>query len=281
MGAPLAAGIGLRLPHHQEFLASRPEIAWVEVHSENYLSGPAAAALERVRADYPVSLHGVGLSLGSAEGLDAAHLARLRALAQRIEPALLSEHLAWTGAGGTHLADLLPLPLHEESLEVVCRNVLRAQEALGRAILVENPSTYLQFAESSIPEPEFLTALCQRTGCGMICDINNIFVSAHNHGWDARAYLRALPAAAVGEYHLAGHAPGEDEAEGLLLDTHDRPVAGDVWALFQTALEIIGPRPVMIERDARLPPLSALLAEAAQAQSMLAACGGGQHALVA
>ena len=264
-----SAGIGLRLPHHADFLAMQPSTGWVEVHSENYLSGPALAALERVRADYPVSLHGVGLSLGSATGVDDTHLERLRVLAERIAPFLVSEHLAWTGADGTHLADLLPLPLHEESLEIFCRNVAHAQEVLKRQILAENPTTYLQFPESTIPEPDFLAEVSRRTGCGLICDINNIFVSAHNHGWDAQTYLRALPREAVAEYHLAGHMPGEAESAGLLLDTHDCAISPAVWALFDAALRIIGPRPVMIERDARLPALSVLLEEAALAQTRL------------
>jgi uncharacterized protein (UPF0276 family) len=264
-----SAGIGLRLPHHADFLAMQPSTGWVEVHSENYLSGPALAVLEHVRADYPVSLHGVGLSLGSAAGVDDTHLERLRVLADRIAPFLVSEHLAWTGADGAHLADLLPLPLHEESLEIFCRNVTHAQDVLKRQILVENPTTYLQFPESTIPEPDFLAEVSRRTGCGLICDINNIFVSAHNHGWDAQTYLRSLPRQAVTEYHLAGHIPGEAESKGLLLDTHGRAISPAVWALFDEALRIIGPRPVMIERDARLPPLSALLEEAALAQALL------------
>ena len=269
MAPPVSAGIGLRLPHHATFLASKPDTGWVEVHSENYFSAPALAVLTRVREDYPVSLHGVGLSLGSADGVDAAHLARLRALAERIEPVLVSEHLAWTGVNGVHLADLLPLPLHEDSLALFCRNVERTQEALKRRILVENPSTYLRFPESTIPEPEFLTELTRHTGCGLICDINNIHVGAHNHGWNAHTYLRALPAAAVAEYHLAGHMAGDGATAGLLLDTHDREIAEPVWALFEDALSIIGPRPAMIERDAHLPPLADLLAEAWKAQTML------------
>ncbi|MBU6425573.1 MAG: DUF692 domain-containing protein [Rhodospirillales bacterium] len=269
MPVSASAGIGLRLPHHADFLAMQPLTGWVEVHSENYLSGPALAVLERVRADYPVSLHGVGLSLGSASGVDDAHLERLRVLADRIGPFLVSEHLAWTGANGVHLADLLPLPLHEESLEIFCRNVEHAQDVLKRQILVENPMTYLQFPETTISEPDFLAEVSRRTGCGLICDINNIFVSAHNHGWDAQTYLRALPREAVAEYHLAGHMPGEAESAGLLLDTHDRAISPAVWALFDEALRIIGPRPVMIERDARLPALSVLLEEAALAQTRL------------
>ena len=268
---PARAGIGLRFPHHAAFLEARPAIGWVEVHSENYLSGPALAVLETVRADHAVSLHSVALSLGAAGGIDRRHLARLAELARRIEPALVSEHLAWGAVDHAHLADLLPLPLTEESLEIVGRNVTAAQEAMGRRILIENPATYLQFRHSTIPEGEFLAALAARTGCGLICDVNNIVVSATNHGWDPRACLAALPAAAIGEYHLAGHSAAGGAAEGLLLDTHDRAVAPAVWALFETALALIGPRPVLIEWDAAIPPLPVLLGEAAEAEARLAA----------
>lgn len=271
---PPVAGIGLRAAHHTAFLDARPEVGWIEVHSENYLTGGALAVLEQVRADFPVSLHSVGLSLGSAEGVDRRHLSRIAGLAARIEPALMSEHIAWGAVDDDVLADLLPLPLTEESLDVVCRNVDLVQTTLRRRILMENPSTYLQFRHSTIPEPEFLSALVARTGCGLICDINNIVVSATNHGWDAERYLRALPAAAVREYHLAGHshAPGDVP---LLLDTHDRAVAPEVWALFEAALHVIGVRPALIEWDAAIPTLPVLLAEAATANRHLAAriCG--------
>ncbi|HUY01924.1 MAG TPA: DUF692 domain-containing protein [Rhodocyclaceae bacterium] len=266
---PASAGIGLRFPHHAAFLQTRPAVGWVEVHSENYLSGPALAVLEAVRATYPVSLHSVGLSLGGAAGLDRRHLARLAELTVRIEPGLVSEHLAWGAVDHAFLADLLPLPLTEESLAVVCRNIAQAQDALGRSILVENPSTYLQFRHSTIPEPEFLAALVARTGCGLICDVNNIFVSANNHGWDPEAYLAALPAAAIGEFHLAGHSAAGGDATGLLLDTHDRAVAPAVWSLFETALRLIGPRPTLIEWDAAIPALPVLTAESAGAERRL------------
>ena len=267
---PDTAGIGLRFPHHAAFLEARPTVGWVEVHSENYLNGPARAVLEVVRVDYPISLHSVGLSLGSAQGVDPRHLARIVDLAARIEPGLMSEHLAWGAVDHDFLADLLPLPLTEESLDVVCRNVDVVQTALRRRILMENPSTYLQFQHSTIPEAEFLSALAARTGCGLICDVNNIVVSSTNHGWDAERYLRALPADAVGEFHLAGHSEAGGDAAPLLLDTHDRAVAPIVWSLYETALRIIGPRPTLIEWDAAIPALPVLLSEAAQAQSYLA-----------
>lgn len=266
---PYVAGIGLRAPHHRALLDTLPAIGWVEVHSENYLSEPSLAVLEEVRAHYPVSLHSVGLSLGSAGGIDRKHLNTLAALAERIEPGLISEHLAWGAVGHDFLADLLPLPLTEESLDVVCRNVMEAQDTFGRPILMENPSTYLQFSHSTIPEPEFLGALVERTGCGLICDINNVFVSAANHGWDPRRYLRALPADAIGEFHLAGHSEAGGDAAPLLLDTHDRRVSQQVWSLFEDALAIIGPRPTLIEWDADIPPLPVLLDEAALAAERL------------
>ncbi len=267
---PAAAGIGLRFPHHRALLERRPDVAWLEVHPENYMGGgPAVAALEAARALYPVSLHGVGLSLGSAEGIDDDHLRRLAALAERIAPGLVSEHLSWSVAGGTYLADLLPLPLTEEALDVVARNVHRMQDALGRRVLIENPSTYLEFAHSTVPEPEFLAALADRTGCGILCDVNNIHVSAMNHGWDADAYLAALPAAAVGEIHLAGHAVREIDGTTLLIDDHGARVAPAVWALYVRALARYGRVPTLIEWDTDIPPLDVLCDEAAAAQTRL------------
>ncbi len=269
---PYVAGIGLRAPHHGALLDTLPAVGWVEVHSENYLSEPGLAVLEQVRAHYQVSLHSVGLSLGSAEGIDRQHLSALAALAGRIEPGLISEHLAWGAVDHDFLADLLPLPLTEESLNVVCRNVSQVQDTFGRPILMENPSTYLQFSHSTIPETEFLGALVKRTGCGLICDINNVFVSASNHGWDPQRYLRALPAEAIGEFHLAGHSEACGDAAPLLLDTHDRRVSPEVWSLYEDALAIFGPRPTLIEWDADIPALPVLLDEAALAERRLSNC---------
>lgn len=268
---PPVAGVGLRFPHHRTFVDTRPAIGWLEVHAENYMGGGTPLRdLETLRRDYPVSLHGVGLSLGSAGELDPAHLDRLERLAQRIAPALISEHLSWSVAGHTYLADLLPLPMTEEALAVVCRHVDQVQERLGRTILLENPSSYLQFAHSTMPEWEFLACVAARTGCGILCDVNNIFVSAHNHGWDASAYLRALPPSAVGEIHLAGHSVTTlDSGATLRIDDHGSRVDPAVWSLYAEALARFGPVPTLIEWDTQIPPLAVLLAEAAQADLCL------------
>jgi uncharacterized protein (UPF0276 family) len=264
---PAEAGIGLRFQHHQAVLDTRPEVAWLEVHTENYMGGGTPLAyLEAIRRDYPVSLHGIGLSLGSAEGLDAAHLERIRRVVDRFEPGLVSEHLSWSLTGGTYLGDLLPLPMTDEALDVVCRHVDQTQAFLQRRILLENPSTYLRFAHSTLPEWEFLAAVARRTGCGILCDVNNIYVSACNHGWDASTYLAALPPAAVGEIHLAGHAVRELENGRLLrIDDHGSRVADPVWALYAEALSRFGRVPTLIEWDTDIPPLDVLVAEAAQA----------------
>jgi len=268
---PAAAGIGLRFQHHRALLDSRPDIAWLEVHTENYMGGgPSIRTLEAVRRDYPVSLHGVGLSLGSADGLDAAHLERIGEVVRRIEPGLVSEHLSWCAAGGTYLADLLPLPMTQEALDVVCRHVDQTQAFLQRRILVENPSSYLRYAHSTIPEWEFLAAVAQRTGCGILCDVNNIYVSASNHGWDAGAYLAALPADAIAEIHLAGHALRQfDDGQSLRIDDHGSRVAPEVWALYARALARFGRVPTLVEWDTDIPPLEVLLAEAAKAAALL------------
>lgn len=268
---PAAAGIGLRFPHHRAVLEERPATAWLEVHAENYMGGGRPLAyLEAIRSDYPVALHGVALSLGGAEGLDERHLARFAALAKRVDPGLVSEHLAWTASAGVHFPDLLPLPLTEESLSVVGRNVERAQEALGRRLLVENPSSCLRYRHSAIPEWEFLTALSARTGCGILCDVNNIYVSACNHGFDGSAYLRALPAAAIGEIHLAGHRVRElGGGRSIRIDDHGSRVAPAVWSLYAEALSLFGARPTLVEWDTDVPPLAVLLEEARRAQGML------------
>jgi len=271
------AGIGLRFRHHQEALEGRPAVPWFEVHTENYLGGGSAPqTLGAIRRDYALSLHGTGLSLGSAEGLDAVHLARVRDAVERFEPALVSEHLSFSVVGGTYLADLLPLPMTDEALEVVCANVERAQALLGRRLLVENPSTYLQYRHSTIPEWEFLAAVAARTGCGVLCDVNNVHVSCRNHGWDAQAYLAALPAAAVGEIHLAGHSVRTlEDGRTLLVDDHGSRVAPEVWDLYAEALARFGPVPTLIEWDTDVPPLAVLLDEAARAADLIGRIGHG------
>jgi uncharacterized protein len=268
---PAAAGIGLRFPHHAHVAETRPAVPWFEIHAENYFGGGAVQrTLETIRRDYPLSIHGVGLSLGSAEGLEHAHLARLVALARRFEPGLISEHLSWSVVGGNYLADLLPLPLTEEALEVVCRHVQQAQQALGRTILIENPSTYLQLPHATIPEWEFLAAIAARTGCGLLCDVNNIVVSAANHGWDAFQYLAALPARAVAEIHLAGHALRSlPNGRTLRIDDHGSRVGTEVWALYEQALRLFGACPTLIEWDRDIPAFDVLCEEAAQAQRRL------------
>ncbi len=249
-----------------------PEVAWMEVHTENYMGGGTPLRyLDAIRRDYPISLHGVGLSLGSAEGLDPAHLERIRRVAERIEPALMSEHIAWSVAHGTYLADLLPLPMTEEALGVVCRHVDEVQSHMKRRILVENPSTYLRFRHSTIPEWEFMAAVAERTGCGILCDVNNIYVSAQNHGWNASAYLAALPRAAIGEIHLAGHSVRSlPDGGALRIDDHGSHVAAEVWVLYREALALFGPVPTLIEWDTNVPPLDVLLGEAGQAGALLA-----------
>jgi hypothetical protein len=270
-----AIGIGLRAPHVAEIVATRPALGWLEVHAENYMGGgPALAQLDAVRRDYPLSLHGVGLSLGTAEGIDDDHLRRLAALVARTQPMLVSEHLSWSVSGGIYLNDLLPLPYTEESLTIVAGNVARAQDVLRRRLLVENPSSYLRFRHSTISEPEFLAALAARTGCGILCDVNNIHVTCANLGGDARAYLDALPAAAIGEIHLAGHASVMRGGKKLLIDDHGAPVAPAVWQLYRHALGRCGVLPSLVEWDKALPPLAALLHEARIAAGFARALGG-------
>lgn len=276
---PAKAGIGLRFQHHQAVLDTAPDIAWMEIHTENYMGGGTPLRyLDAIRRDYPISLHGVGLSLGSADGLDPAHLERIRRVAERVEPALMSEHVAWSIANGTYLADLLPLPMTEEALTVVCRHVDQVQNYLRRQILVENPSTYLRFQHSTIPEWEFMAAVAARTGCGILCDVNNIYVSAHNHDWNASTYLAALPPAVVGEIHLAGHSVRSlPDGSTLRIDDHGSHVIAQVWALYREALARFGPVPTLIEWDTDVPPLHVLLGEADCAEALLASAEQEAH----
>jgi len=270
---PASAGIGLRFPHHRAVRDEQPAIGWLEVHPENYMGGGTPLEhLDAIRRDYPFSLHGVGLSLGSADGLDERHLARLQRLIERVEPGLVSEHLAWSAIDGAHFADLLPLPLTEEALIIVCRNVAAAQERLKRRILIENPSSYLRYRHSTIPEWEFIAAVAARTGCGILCDVNNIYVSACNHGFDARRYLRALPRDSIGEIHVAGHAVRRfADGRSIRIDDHGSRACDEVWALYAEAVARFGRVPTLVEWDTDVPPLAVLLEEAAHAESILAA----------
>ncbi|HEV2545997.1 MAG TPA: DUF692 domain-containing protein [Stellaceae bacterium] len=261
--SPVSVGIGLRAPHIDEVIDSCPAIAWLEVHAENYIScGPALRRLERIRENYAISLHGVGLSLGTAEGLDSEHLRRLHALVDLCAPMLVSEHLSWSMSGGVYLNDLLPLPYTEEALAIVARNIDIAQEALGRQILIENPSRYLSFRHSSIAEPEFLAALARRTGCGSLCDVNNVYVTCTNLGLDTAHYLDAIPAETIGEIHLAGHSRVLRDGVAMLIDDHASRVAPPVWELYRRVLARIGAVPTLVEWDKALPPLAVLLGEA-------------------
>jgi uncharacterized protein (UPF0276 family) len=266
------AGLGLKSQHYDDALACDAEGLWFEVHPENYMSagGPRLAALEAVRARHPLSLHGVGLSLAADADPDAEHLAALKRLVDRFEPFVVSEHLAWSTHRGMHQPDLLPFPRTKAALTRIATNVERMQDAMGRRVLVENPSLYLPLTGHDLDEVEFLTALVARTGCGLLVDVNNVFVSARNLGYSPDAYLDALPADAIGEIHLAGH--GIDEGgSGLLIDTHGAPVAEPVWALYRRLIRRVGPRPTLIERDDDIPTFATLMAERDRAAGELAA----------
>lgn len=253
-------GLGLRKPHYRDFLEGETAVPvdFVEVISENFMvdGGRPLHVLERVRERHPVALHGVSMSLGSADGLRDDYLRRLRSLADAVDPLFISDHLSWSRIERFNSHDLLPLPYTQEALDAVSANIHHAQDTLGRTLLIENPSSYVSFP-GDMTEWEFLDAVCTRTGCGLLLDVNNIYVSASNHGFDAQAYLSGIPAARVRQIHLAGHSQGRD----LLIDTHDKPVPDPVWALYASAFERLGPVATMIERDGDIPPLSSLLAE--------------------
>ncbi len=269
------AGIGLRHSHLPDFAMESSDaplaVPWLEIHSENFLcdGGPRLAMLDAIAARYPISCHGVGLSLGSAEGLDRAHLTRLKDLFARAKPGLISEHLAWSVTDGVYLNDLLPLPYTEEALDVIVRNVDAAQNAFGQKVLIENPSAYVSFSSSTMSEPEFLGRLVERTGCGLLLDINNIYVSARNNSFNANEYIADIPAKAVGEIHLAGHTAVVYGNDPLLIDTHSARVSDDVWMLYRQTVSRIGPRPTLIEWDLEIPERSVLFEEAARAQKIL------------
>jgi hypothetical protein len=259
-------GLGLRREHYRDFLETRVPVDFVEVISENFMvaGGQPLDILRRVRERHPVALHGVSMSIGSADGLRRDYLLRLKALVAAVDPLYVSDHLSWSRIGRFNSHDLLPLPWTDEALDVVCMNIDRAQDALGRAMLFENPSSYLAFADAPMTEWEFLARVCARTGCGLLLDVNNVFVSAANHGFDPFAYLDGIPAHHVRQIHLAGHSRGD----ALLIDTHDQPVPDGVWALYAHAVARCGPVATMIERDADIPPLADLLAELAIARRL-------------
>ncbi|HSW52354.1 MAG TPA: DUF692 domain-containing protein [Sulfuricaulis sp.] len=276
---PASAGIGLRAEHYREVVETPPPVGWLEVHSENYFGdgGAPLEYLEKARRHYPVSLHGVGLSLGSSDELNRRHLEKLRALIGRIEPGQVSDHLSWSSVDGIYLNDLLPLPYTEEALRHVARRVEQAQDFLGRQLLIENPSSYLRYRHSTIPEWEFISEVARVSGCGILLDVNNIYVSAVNHGFDAMEYLRAVPAGMVREIHLAGYTVKSYPEGQILIDTHNARVADAVWALYRAAIECLGPRPTLIEWDTDLPALEVLLDEARQADAIMETA----HAVVA
>ncbi|MFO1426449.1 MAG: DUF692 domain-containing protein [Steroidobacteraceae bacterium] len=266
---PQAAGIGLRAQHHERILATRPRVGWFEAHPENYFAagGAAPACLERVRADYPLSLHGVGLSLGSCEPLDLAHVAELARLVRRFEPFVVSEHLSWGAAAGRHGNDLLPLPYTEEALQHVAGRVRELQERLGRQVLIENLSSYLEFGESTLTEWDFLAALVAESGCGLLFDVNNAYVNQCNHGGSAERFIDALPQHAVGELHLAGHSINRIAGREIRIDTHGSQVCEEVWALFRQAVRRFPRAPALIEWDTDIPALEVLVAEAGRADA--------------
>jgi len=268
---PASAGIGFRRVHEGWLRTGVPDVGWLEVHSENYFcaGGPALDALCAIREHYPLSLHGVGLSLGGTDPLDTAHLTSLRRLISTVRPGLVSEHLSWGSVGGLHTNDLLPMPYTEEALSHFVDRVRQIQDLLGRTILVENVSSYLRFAASSIPEPEFLTAVATLSDCRLLLDVNNVYVNARNHGEDAAAYLDSIPGSLVAEIHLAGHSVNRYGNREVLIDTHGDVVCDAVWALYERLVRRIGPRPTLIEWDTDIPPLAVLLTEAEHAQAIM------------
>ena len=280
MTLPPLAGVGFKPEHFDAIQAQRPTLGFFEVHAENYMGqgGLPHRQLSLLRRDYALSLHGVGLSIGGADALDPAHLSRLRALCDRYEPDSFSEHLAWSSHGGEFFNDLLPLPYTDETLSIVCAHIDQLQDVLGRRMLLENPSTYVRFAQSTMAETAFLTEITRRTGCGLLLDINNVFVSATNHQTDAMAYLADFPLAAVGELHLGGHATEALPSGPFLIDMHGTPVADPVWELYAAVLHRTGPLPTLIEWDNDLPDWDTLFAEAGRAQTCLATASGARLA---
>jgi uncharacterized protein (UPF0276 family) len=270
------AGLGLKAEHYREILNEKPDVGFFEIHAENYMGagGPPHRYLAAIREFYPISLHGVGLSLGGPHPLDPAHLSRLKALNDRYKPVLFSEHLAWSTHDTGYLPDLLPLPYTQATLRRVCDHVNQTHDAIDRQMLLENPSSYLKFEESSFTEADFIGEIAARTGCGLLLDVNNVFVSARNLKLDPLSYIAAYPLELVQEIHVAGHAAAEDGmGEPLLIDAHGSPVADAVWSLYAEVIARAGPRPTLIERDSDVPPLADLVAEARHAERLLRALG--------
>lgn len=269
---PTGVGVGLKAQHYRDILEDEPGIGWFEIHPENYMGagGPPQAYLSRIRARYPLSVHGVGLSIGGSAPLDGDHLDRLKTVVDRFEPGLVSEHLAWSTHQGACFNDLLAVPYTQETLQTVCDHIDQVQAHLGRVILLENPATYITFTTSTFDEIDFISEIARRTGCGLLLDVNNVYVSCINHGRDAEDYIDRYPMAPVGEIHLAGHAEDRNDQGGrLLIDAHDRPVADAVWALYGRAVARIGPVPTLIEWDNDIPDWATLFAEAQAADAVM------------
>jgi uncharacterized protein (UPF0276 family) len=269
---PKGTGIGLRLPHISEVAATRPPAGWLEIHPENFLANPhATELLMELSRSYPISVHSVGISVGSVSGIDRVHLRRVCSLVDQIAPFLVSGHLAWSTHEGEYLNDLLPMPFNAEALDLVAGHINEVQDALGRPYLIENPSSYVAFRASTMSEAEFLAELVTRTGCQLLCDVSNVYLSAHNMGYDAREYLDSLPAHAIQELHLGGFTPEEDEANpgsDVWIDTHAEPIADPAWDLYAYAVQKFGARPTVIEWDNNIPPLARLLREAERANAI-------------
>jgi len=280
---PTTAGIGLRLPHLAEVAATRPAVGWLEIHPENFLANPHATELLVELSDcYPISVHTVGISIGSVDRIDRPHLRRLRALIDTVNPVLVSGHLAWSTHEGAYLNDLLPLPLNEEALRVVAAHLREVQDGLGRPYVIENPSSYVGFATSTMSEVEFLGELVHRTGCELLCDVSNVYLSAHNMGYDAYKFIDALPAQAIREIHLGGFTAEDDPGHAgatLLVDTHATRITPPVWDLYAHALRRLGPVPTVIEWDNDIPALATLVEEASSADAVAARVRGQGHAV--
>jgi uncharacterized protein (UPF0276 family) len=268
---PIAVGIGFKPQHFQEIIRNKPKVSWFEIHSENYFcdGGMNKHILEELRSHYPVSFHGVGLSLGSADGIKKEHLKKLKDTIDYFQPALVSEHISWSNHGKQTLNDLLPLPYTREALNILANNIETVQEALKRTILVENPSTYLEFESSEMSEAAFIGELTKKSGCDILLDVNNIYVNHINHGYQLEDYLQAIPPGRIKEIHLAGHLEVEIEEEKILIDHHGDSVSEKVWEFYQQTLTHIGAKPTLIEWDTNIPPLDEWLSEAKKATKIL------------